>query len=304
MSGPNQQAIYAINWYPNKFPENEETVMVEYTEINQMGVWVKLLQYGSQVGMIPIGYLTTRKSRNVPKNMKVGTQQIAIVQKVDEEKGNMDLTRQGLKDDDSKAAEKKFNDYKSLMNLLNYVAYETHHPLQQLVETVAYPLHKKHGNAYLALQNSYKDSEILENLDCPEDALDLIQKQLSRTSVPQEERFHAEFEAEVLTAEGVNALREVLTSGYDVAPDEKMDICVIAPPLYSVTLTKIGSDSALDIVRSVLKKIEDGLQNVGGRYTIKMEPKSLTQKELQEMDEVLTELEAGSQLVNMDDEEM
>lgn len=228
---------------------------------------------------------------------------LLLFKKIDSEKGNMDLTRTGLKDEECKIAEKKFNDYKSLMNLLNYVAYETGHPLQQLVAEVSYPLHLKYGNAYQALQNSYLDNSILEALECPEEAKSLIQKQLIRTAVPQETRFHAEFEADVVSAEGVNALKEALVSGYDEAPDEKMIISVIAPPLYSVTLTKIGSDKGIEIVNNVLNKIKDVLSKYDGRFVIKKYPKSLTQKDLQEMAETLNELEAGTGFVNMDDEE-
>ena len=283
-------SIYTVNWYPKEFPEQHETVVVKITRVDELGIWVHLLEYGLKEGMIPLGQFTTRKSRKVPKTVKVGKVDTAIISQVDEEKGNMDLTRQGLKEEDIEIAQKRFNDYKNLMSLLAYTASDKNIPLEDLVKSVSYPLHKEYGNAYQALQSSNTKPEIIDKLDIDQGVKDSLRTQIQRMFTPQELRIHSTFEAEVLGTAGVDALREALVSGYSVAPESSLLISVIAPPIYSASMTTIGEETGIEILTNVLKQIEKKLNEVGGRFAIKEAPKSLTQKEAQSLQEQLDEM--------------
>ena len=89
MSNPPSE-IYTVPWYPNEYPSEHDAVLVKLTKTDEMGIWVTLLEYGSKEGMIPLGQYTTRRTRRIPKNVKVGKIDVALVSLVDAEKGNMD----------------------------------------------------------------------------------------------------------------------------------------------------------------------------------------------------------------------
>lgn len=287
MQTPN---IHTVNWYPRPLPKVSDTVMVKITRNDELGIWVQLLEYANKEGMIPLGQFTTRKSRKVPKSIKVGKVDTAIVTAVDEEKGNMDLTRQGLKEEDIAVNEKRYNDYKNLMNLLAYISGEKGIPLEELVQKISYPLTEKYDNAYQALQSSNTKPEILESLDVSADVKASIKNQIQRMFQPQELRIHSTFEAEVLTTAGVDALRSALVSGYDVAPDSNLSISVIAPPIYSASISITGEDKGIETLTKVLSVIEENITKVGGRFQIKETPKSISQKEANDLQQRLDKL--------------
>lgn len=287
------ESINSVNWYPKEFPDQYEVVTVKITRSDELGIWVQLLEYSCKEGMIPLGQFTTRKTRKVPKNVKVGKVDIAIISQVDQEKGNMDLTRQGLKEEDIANAEKKYGDYKSLMSLLSYAASENDITLKEIVENVSYPLQIAYGNAYLALQSSNAKPEIIDKLNVSQGVKDSLRTQIQRMFTQQELRIHTTFEAEVLGTAGVEALREALVSGYSVTEEKSLAISVIAPPIYSASLTILGEEAGIEILNKVLEQIKTKIEEVGGRFNIKEAPKSLSQKEVQSLQKELDEMAAA-----------
>lgn len=294
------QSIYSVNWYPNSFPHEHDAVTVKITRVDELGIWVQLLEYGCKEGMIPLGQFTTRKTRRIPKNVKVGKIDTALVSQVDEEKGNMDLTRQGLKEEDINSAEKRFNDYKSLMSLLAYVAGDTI-PLEELVAKVSYKLQDQYENAYAALQSSNINPEILNSLDITDEVRESIREQIKRMFTPQEVRIHSTFEAEVLNSKGVVALKEALVSGYNVDNNPKLSINVIAPPIYSASINVIGEEAGIETLNKVLAEIEKNIIAAGGRFRIKEAPKSISQKEMDAIKNQLKEMAQDDANDDIDD---
>ncbi|EAY11396.1 Eukaryotic translation initiation factor 2 alpha subunit family protein [Trichomonas vaginalis G3] len=287
MATPN---IHSVNWYPNDLPNPSDKVMVKITRVDELGIWVQLLEYSNREGMIPLGQFTTRKSRKVPKTIRVGKVDTAMVTTVDVEKGNMDLTRQGLKEEEIAANEKRYNDYKNLMNLLAFASTQCKVPLEELVQTIAHPLTKEYGNAYQALQQSNTKPEILDDLQISAEVKESIRTQIQRMFTPQELRIHSTFEAEVLTKAGVDALREALVAGYEAAPDSSLSISVIAPPVYSAALNTLGAEQGIEILNKCLEIIEEKITAVGGRFNIKEAPKAISQKEAQLLQQQMEEM--------------
>lgn len=301
VSIPSDINIYSVNWYPRDYPEQFEAVTVRLTKVDEMGIWVELLEYSCKEGMIPLGQFTTRRTRHIPKNVKVGKTEVALISQVDEEKANMDLTRQSLKEEDIQNATSRFTDTKSLISLIAFVSEKSKIPFQDLVRQIAYPLYNEYGNAYKALQSSYQNPEIIDKLDIPEAAKAALIDQVKRMFTPQEVRIHTQFEAEVLASGGVDALREALVSGYEVAPDADLSISVIAPPMYSATLVTIGDEAGVELLYKVLSKIEANVHAVKGKFTIKQEPKAVTQKDFKAIQKELEDLKRQDEEVNMDE---
>ena len=322
MSSPNNSYdIYSVPWYPNEYPNTGDAVIVRLTRVDELGIWVELLEYASKEGMIPLGQYTTRKTRRVPKNVKVGKIATALVSCVDADQKSMDLTRQGIKPEDIEAAEKRYSDYKNLISLIGYVSTKDKtYSFIELVQKISYPLHEKAAefmshnpdlkpaeNAYTFLLKSFHQPEIIDSLNLPDSIKELLSEQLKKMSTPTEVRIHGLFEAEVLTSEGVEALREALASGYelekempvdDIADVEmakkdkgpKLSITIIAPPIYSISYDVYNSQKGMDFVDKVLSRIEEKLKSVKGRFAIKEQPRIINQVEYAKHQAKLDEL--------------
>jgi translation initiation factor 2 subunit 1 len=288
--------IYSVPWFPNEFPAKEEIVTVRLTRVDDMGIWVELLEYACKEGMIPLGQYTTRRTRRVPKNVKVGKIDVAVVSQVDEDKDNMDLTRQGLKEQDITAANKRFSDTRSFMSAIAHVSEEAGVPFPELVRAIGYPFGSRFPNAFIGLQHCYESPEIIDGLDVADGVKEKLRAHVNKIFHPQEVRVQAQFEAEVLNPAGVDALRDALVAGYEGAP-EQLEIHVVAPPLYSASLTSSGPGTGIDVINAVLERIERKIAQVKGRFAVKEAPKQMSADEHQKWKNQLSDLK------DADDEE-
>jgi translation initiation factor 2 subunit 1 len=74
--------------YEAQFPEVDDLVMVNVRQIADMGAYVRLLEYDGIEGMILLSELSRRRIRSIQKLIRVGRNEIALVLRVDKEKGN------------------------------------------------------------------------------------------------------------------------------------------------------------------------------------------------------------------------
>jgi len=74
-------------YYENQFPEPEEVVIVNVTQIGEMGAYVTLLEYDDIEGMILLSELSRRRIRSINKLVRVNRTEIVKVIRVDKEKG-------------------------------------------------------------------------------------------------------------------------------------------------------------------------------------------------------------------------
>jgi translation initiation factor 2 subunit 1 len=79
--------VLRCRFYENVFPEPEEVVMVNVTEIGEMGAYVTLLEYDNIEGMILLSELSRRRIRSINKLVRVNRTEIVMVIRVDKEKG-------------------------------------------------------------------------------------------------------------------------------------------------------------------------------------------------------------------------
>lgn len=81
-------AVYLTQrFYEEKLPKVNEIVITKVTRLDQMGVYCKLVEYGDIEGYIPTPELSQVRVRKINHITKIGKQEIAVVLRVDKEKG-------------------------------------------------------------------------------------------------------------------------------------------------------------------------------------------------------------------------
>lgn len=153
--------------YENKFPEIDDLVMVNVRNIAEMGAYVHLLEYNNIEGMILLSELSRRRIRSVQKLIRVGRNEVAVVLRVDKEKGSVnvnsclfinlligyiDLSKRRVSPEEVAKCEEKFNKSKAVHSILRYLADKQHVPLEPLYEKCGWPLYRKYGHAYDAFK--------------------------------------------------------------------------------------------------------------------------------------------------------
>jgi translation initiation factor 2 subunit 1 len=103
--------------YENQFPEVEDVVMVNVKQVQDVGVYVQLLEYDNIEGMIQLSELSRRRIRSMQKLIRVGRNEVVVVLRVDQDKGYIDLSKRRVTPEDYVKCEEKFNRSKAVINI-------------------------------------------------------------------------------------------------------------------------------------------------------------------------------------------
>ncbi|KAK1741360.1 eukaryotic translation initiation factor 2 alpha subunit, partial [Skeletonema marinoi] len=139
-------------FYEAKYPEIESLVMVNVRTIADMGAYVSLLEYNNIEGLILLSELSRRRIRSINKLIRVGRNEVAMVLRVDKDKGYIDLSKRRVSPEDVAACEDKFNKAKAVHGVLRHLAERRKFHLTELYERIAWPLYRKYGHAYDAFK--------------------------------------------------------------------------------------------------------------------------------------------------------
>lgn len=74
-------------FYESRLPKPDEVVMVNVTEVTELGAYVTLLEYDNIEGLILRSELSRRRIRSINKLVRVNRTEIVLVVRVDTEKG-------------------------------------------------------------------------------------------------------------------------------------------------------------------------------------------------------------------------
>ncbi len=119
-----------------------------------MGAYVKLLEYDNIDGMILLSELSRRRIRSIQKLIRVGRNEVVVVLRVDKEKGYIDLSKRRVSPEDIVRCEERYNKSKIVHSIMRHVAEKVQVPIEELYETIGWPLNKKYGHSLDAMKLS------------------------------------------------------------------------------------------------------------------------------------------------------
>lgn len=270
---------YNVNWYPNKYPEKNDIVVIKFDHLEDIGIFVKLLEY-KKAG----AYLVSRFKRPMTLKKTNYLKYARISELKFDQNESIDLIFVKyfrITPEDKKRAKTQFYNYQKIMKLLLSLSEDNDEQFRELVEKIVYPLHEEHGNAYLALKMSLKQPEILSELDITNDIKMNLFEQLQEMFAQPVFRIKALFQAEIFTSGGVDLLRNALVEGYEALNEPcfknsneelNLSIKIIAPPNFSVSIDVLDTKQGLNLVGCALKKIENKMVEYKGRFSIIKSP--------------------------------
>ncbi|CAN0032322.1 unnamed protein product, partial [Phaeothamnion confervicola] len=178
---------FECRFYEQVYPEIEDVVMVNVRNIQDMGAYVVLLEYNSIEGMILLSELSRRRIRSINKLIRVNRNEVAMVLRVDREKGYIDLSKRRVSPEDVAKCEDKYNKAKAVHSVLTFVAQKHGLALEDLYKRVGWPLYKRYGHAYdafkLTLQPDAED--IFRGLEVEDKIKEEISTYVKRRLAPQ-----------------------------------------------------------------------------------------------------------------------
>ena len=82
-------------YYAQEYPKIDDVVMVEVNSLDETAAYVQLLEYNNIEARILLSEFS-RRIHSINKPTRVGKTEPVVVIRVDEEKGNFELTDEGL----------------------------------------------------------------------------------------------------------------------------------------------------------------------------------------------------------------
>lgn len=292
-------------YYEAQFPEIEDVVMVNVRNIADMGAYVVLMEYNNIEGMILLSELSRRRIRSINRLIRVNRNEVAMVLRVDKEKGYIDLSKRRVSPEDVAKCEDKYNKAKAVHSVLRHVAELQKLVLEDLYKSVGWPLYKKYGHAYdafkLCLAQDDKYVDIFEDLDVPQHTKDALVQYIQRRLAPQPVKVRSDIEVTCYTYEGVDAIREALQCGIDLGTtDMPMRIKLIAPPRYTIDTMTLDKEAGKTLMEQAIEAITARITEKGGKLEVKMAPKAVSQREESELAAMMERLALENEEIDGD----
>lgn len=279
--------------YENKFPEQDELVMVNVKQIADMGAYVHLLEYNDIEGMILLSELSRRRIRSIQKLIRVGRNEVVVVLRVDQDKGYIDLSKRRVSAEDVQKCEERFNKSKSVHSIMRHVAEKLDMSLEELYVKVAWPLYKKYGHAYDAFKIAINEPEkVFEGMNIEPLIYEKLLFNIRQRMTPQPVKIRSDLELTCFTYEGIDALVEALKAGEAMSTNEiEIKIKLVAAPLYVMTSQSLDKQLGIDTMEKALEKMTEVIKSKGGDLSVKMKPRAVSETDERQLHELMLKAE-------------
>lgn len=291
-------------FYENKYPEVDEVVMVNVQEIAEMGAYVKLLEYDNIEGMVLLSELSRRRIRSIQKLIRVGKNEVAVVLRVDKEKGYIDLSKRRVSAEDIVKCDERYNKSKAVHSILRHCAEKYGVSLEQLYQTVGWPLLRNYGHAYDAFKLSITDPSIFDGIEAPStEILEELKLYISRRLTPSAIKIRSDVEVSCFSYEGIDAIKAALQSATSVSTEQmQVKAKLIAAPLYEISTQALDKNQGVALLEKAVEKVAESIEASGGNCKITMAPKAVSASEDAEL-QALLERKAAEDKDSSDEEE-
>ncbi|KAL6896811.1 hypothetical protein ACP4OV_007383 [Aristida adscensionis] len=304
--------------YEAAFPEVNEAVMVRVQRVSDTGVYVSLLEYGGIEGMVLLSELSRRLIRSVTALAPVGRQEPAVVLRVDEARGHVDLSRRRVSDEDARRCNDRYARSKLVHSVMRHVADTLDLDLEPLYRRVAWPLYRRYGHAFDAFKLAAADPDaVFDALTYEEEhtgpdgqqvtkivpaltpeVKDVLVKNIIRRIIGQPLKIRADVEMTCFHFDGVlhikEAMRKAEAAGNDKCP---VKMKLIAAPLYVLTTQTLDKEQGISVLKDAIKACTDAIEGHRGKLVVKVAPRAVSERE----DKLLLD---GIEKLQMDDEEV
>merc|ERR1711939_694177 len=294
-----------MRYYRPRYPEVDSLVMVQVKQIQEMGAYVKLLEYDNIDGMILLSELSRRRIRSIQKLIRVGRNEVVVVLRVDKEKGYIDLSKRRVSPEDIVKCEERYNKSKMVHSILRHVAEKTNTPIEELYQEIGWPLNKKYGHAIDAFKLSITNPEVWKEVTFKTDMIrDELQSYIGKRLTPTPTKVRADVEVTCFGYDGIDAVKEALRTAESKNTEEtQVKVKLVSPPLYVLTSQTLDKNVGMTILEEAIQEIDKKIRSSGGNLTVKMAPKAVTENDDAELQALMDKRERENQEISGDEDD-
>jgi translation initiation factor 2 subunit 1 len=190
-------------------------------------------------GMILLSELSRRRIRSIQKLIRVGRNEVVVVLRVDKDKGYIDLSKRRVSPEDIVKCEERYNKSKMVHSIMRHVAEKTNTPIEELYQSIGWPLNKKYGHSIDAFKLSITNPDVWNDVSFPNEVVkEELQSYIGKRLTPQPTKVRSDIEVTCFGYEGIDAVKTALRKAEAKnTPDNQVKVKLVSPPLYGMQIT-------------------------------------------------------------------
>ena len=261
-------------FYRNKYPEEEDSVMVRVNTVEDIGAYVSLLEYGGIEGMIALSELTKRKIRSLNKVLQVGSVEAVAVLSVDKEKGYIDLSKRKLLPQEIEGCKTNYANIKSVFGIVNHVSKSCPEiEWEDFMERTMWKLDDEFGSCYNAFKLSISEKpEIWDLINLPIEIKEELKRQVELKLKPKKVKIQQDFDITCDSYEGINGIKYALKGGLEESNENfPFKINLIASPKYKMWINSADVENTINNFVNIIDIIKVKIEEKGGKLELNKE---------------------------------
>ena len=241
-------------FYENNYPNIGDLVFTKVLQINDYGITVNLPEYQNIEAMIMVNEVSRRRTANLQKQYKLGSECICKVINVDSEKNFIDLSRKQVTEEEKINFIKKFKTNKKIVKITNKFAIENDLDYAELMKQT---LWKFSNNNFMENLNNNNFIINHDNIKINEYLLNLKSNLLKKKS-----KVKSQFSIKCLLSEGIEYIKKILKKMDEVNDSEyNIKINLIKLPDFCLTCICDNTSKVIEIMNNMLKTAEEQVKS-------------------------------------------
>lgn len=244
----------------HELPVRGEIVLATISKIMDHGAYVALDEYGDMQGFLHVSEIAPGWIRSVSKFVRAGEKKVLLVKRVNEERGDVDLSLKQVSNDQKKKKLLEVKRYEKGQTLLKQVK-ENASLSDAALEKLEDQLYAKNDSIYEAFVEITRDGiKTLSALKLDKKVLDAISDACAKIRLPSVE-IRGIMKIKVPTSDGVDTIIKALTSA--TKKNKMASVTYLGAPKYRISLSAPNFKTAEKELKPVLADIQAAIGKKG-----------------------------------------
>ncbi len=247
-----------------EWPREGEVVMCTVQNIEKFGAFVSLDEYGGKEGFIHISEVSTNWVKNIRNFFREGRKVVVKALRIDKSKQQVDLSLKRVTDQQRKYKVQQRKQMQKSNKLLEMAAENLGKTMEDSREEVRAKILENYPDLYSGFEDVIRSGkEILAEADIDEEWIEELLPIITSNVELPEVSISGEISLQIRGPRGVETLKQALEtigSPVDGNGKDKVNVKVIGPPKYKMTVTSEDYKTAEDIIQDKIDEAKEFLQ--------------------------------------------
>lgn len=258
-----------------EMPEQGEIVLATVTKVMDHGAYVTLDEYGGIQGFLHISEIAPGWIRSINRFVKENEKKVLLVKKVNESRGDIDLSLKQVSKDQKKhklKEVKKFEKGKTLLKNLQEKADLSDKEIEKLEDEI-YSNFDSVYDAFIEIGRHGIDS--VKNLKLSKKTASVIEDICSKIKLPSVE-IRGIMEITNNKSDGIEIIKKTLLEV--LKKDPAIDITYLGAPKYRLSVTADDFKSAEKTLKPIILEIQQNIEKKKGEFKFTREDSKKTRE--------------------------